>query len=428
MPSKFMNLRSIMSLNILSATIFILTANIGCKQSEAAQQNPQVSRSPANARSTPCQNNSPSFETWRQNVIDEAKAKGVSQQTIDQALPQMVFDKSIIHKDGAQAHFQQSFLEFATKRIKGRLNPGKSKQKEFANLFQQIENQYGVPPEVLLALWGLETDYRSSVGNYSIIKATTTLAYDCRRPKFFREQLIDALRIIERGDIKAEAMVGAWAGEIGGMQFTPGAYFKYAVDFDGDGRRDIVRSVPDMLASSANFLATLGWKRGEPWLQEVQVRQNTPWDQADRTIRHPRKQWAQWGVKLANGANLPADGLEAALILPMGHKGPAFLAYSNFEIFIKWNASLVNALTVGYLANRIAGAPEVQPGYAEPIMQPDQIKELQKILIKRGFLTGDADGKMGLGTRAAIKKAQQQVGLPADSYPTQELVNRLRMS
>src|SRR5262249_13881670 len=161
-------------------------------------------------------------------------------------------------------------------------------------------------------------------GKYSVLRALATLSFDCRRPDFFRPQLIDGLRIIDRGDLKVSEMIGDWAGELGPMQFTPSDYFKYAVDFDGDGRRDLVKSVPDTLASAANFLMNLGWKRGEPWLQEVRVPANMPWDQADLSIQHPRSQWVKWGVSAVNGQLLP-DNLPASLVLPMGRFGPAFL-------------------------------------------------------------------------------------------------------
>ena len=180
-----------------------------------------------------------------------------------------------------------------------------------------MEKKYGVPAPVLTAFWGLESDFGGNFGNYKILSAIATLAYDCRRPDFFRKQLFDALRIIERGDQRVDEMIGDWAGEFGGLQFTASDYLKNAVDFDGDGRRDLIHSIPDTLASGANFLVSLGWHRGEPWLQEVRVPQNLPWQEADLTITHPRSQWVAWGVKAAHGAHAgrryagvddPADG------------------------------------------------------------------------------------------------------------------------
>jgi Transglycosylase SLT domain/Putative peptidoglycan binding domain len=260
-----------------------------------------------------------------------------------------------------------------------------------------------------------------------VLRSVLTLAYDCRRPDMFREELIYALKVVQRGDLTPAQMVGAWAGEIGQTQFSPSAYFKYAVDYDGDGRADLIHSAPDVIASSANMLAKSGWKRGEPWLQEVRVPANLPWDQADLAIKHPRSQWAKWGVTLANGSALPSDELPASLVLPMGRLGPAFLAYENFNAFREWNQSLVYATTAAYLATRLAGAPKVRPGSgAPPTPTAQQVLELQHLLVRHGYDVGKADGKLGLTTRAAVKQAQLKLGVPADSYPTAELIARLR--
>jgi hypothetical protein len=221
-------------------------------------------------------------------------------------------------------------------------------------------------------------------------------------------------------------MVGAWAGEIGQTQFSPSAYFKYALDGDGDGRRDLIHSGPDALASSANLLAKEGWRRGEPWLSEVRLPADLPWDQADLDIKHPRSQWARWGVTSANGSPLPADAMTAALLLPMGRLGPAFLAYHNFGVFLKWNESLVYATTAAYYAARLAGAPAVHRGRGQPeALSAAQISELQRLLAKQGAAVGKIDGKLGMQTRKGVKAAQMKLGLPADSYPTAELIARL---
>jgi lytic murein transglycosylase len=284
-----------------------------------------------------------------------------------------------------------------------------------------------VPAPVLTAFWGLESDFGKVFGKYNILTALTTLAYDCRRPDFFREQLIAALRIVQRGDQRVQDMIGDWAGEFGGMQFTAGDYLKNAVDFDGDGRRDLIKSIPDTLASGANFLVHLGWQRGQPWLQEVSVPQNLPWQEADLNIQHPVSQWKTWGVRAAHG-KLAADDLPASLLLPMGRHGPAFLAYPNFKAFLGWNSAFVYSTTVAYFATRLAGAPVVDHSAATTVrpLTTAQMMELQRLLNKHGFDAGDVDGKLGSGTRDAVKKAQLKVGLPADSWPTTELLARLR--
>src|SRR5262249_48674957 len=290
--------------------------------------------------------------------------------------------------------------------------------------------QFGVLKGGMGGFWGLETDFGADNGKLPVLRSLLTLAYDCRRSDMFREELIYALKVVQRGDLTPAQMVGAWAGEIGQTQFSPSAYFKYAVDFDGDGRRDLIHSAPDVIASSANLLASAGpgWKRGQPWLQEVRVPANLAWDQADLAIRHPRSQWAKWGVTLANGGALPAADMPASLLLPMGRLGPAFLAYANFDAFREWNQSLVYATTAAYLATRLAGAPKVHPGSGAPAtLTAQQVMELQTLLQRHGYdIGGKADGKLGLTTRAAVKQAQLKLGMSADSYPTAELIARLR--
>jgi lytic murein transglycosylase len=372
--------------------------------------------------------NTGSFEVWLQKFKSEAVAQGISPQVLAAAAPDLVFDPAIIRRDSGQAVFNQTFLQFSDRMVGGyRIPNGLAKIKQHAALFAEVEKKYGVPAPVLTAFWGLESDFGANFGNFRIIKALATLAYDCRRPDFFRQQLLDALRIVQRGDQHMEDMVGDWAGEFGGMQFTASDYLKNAVDFDGDGRRDLIKSIPDTLASAANFLVTLGWRRGEPWLQEVSVPENLPWQEADLNIQHPVSQWAAWGVRPMHGA-LARNDLPASLILPMGRHGPAFLAYPNFKAFLGWNSAMVYSTTVAYFATRLAGAPNVSHAGAS-VVQPlttEQMMELQRLLAKAGYAVGEADGKLGSATRDAVKKAQLKVGLPADSYPTAELIARLR--
>jgi lytic murein transglycosylase len=374
-----------------------------------------------------CQNTG-NFESWLEQFKKDAAAQGISPKIIAAASPYMKFEPRIINRDRAQGVFNLSFLKFSDRILAGqRMQNGEAALKANAALFAKVEKQFGVPGPILTAFWGLESDFGRNTGNSNIFAALATLAYDCRRPDYFRPQLMDALRIVQHGDLQISEMLGGdWAGELGGMQFTASDYYKNAVDFDGDGRRDLVKSTPDTIASAANFLKNLGWKRGEPWLQEVRLTKDLPWDQADLTIQLPVSQWAAWGVRAAHGS-LPADGLKASLLLPMGRKGPAFLAYDNFQALLGWNSSMVYVTTVAYFATRLAGAPPVNRGDPNiEVMQPEQVSELQRILIKMGNDIGEPDGKIGAKTRMAIKKAQMKVGLPADSYPTTELLERLR--
>jgi lytic murein transglycosylase len=339
----------------------------------------------------------------------------------------MTFDQRIINIDRGQRFFSLSFLEFSGRMIPAyRLSRGASLIKKHEAIFAKVEQRWGIPAPVIVAFWGLESDFGGNMGKELTLRSLATLAYDCRRPEMFRPQLIAALQIIDRGDLMPDEMVGSWAGELGQTQMLPSEYFKNAVDFDGDGRRNLLKSVPDVLASTANYLVSIGWRRGEPWLQEVRVPANLAWDQADLEIQHPRAQWARWGVTSADGRPLPADNLPASLLLPMGRFGPAFLGYPNFQVYLKWNQSLVYSISAAYFAARLAGAPAMRRGEGVPSIGFNEIREVQQLLAKRGYDVGKLDGIMGQKTRVAVKAMQIKFGLPADSYPTLELLERLR--
>lgn len=378
------------------------------------------------ARAVPCADNI-SFEPWLDGIRQEAAAEGISQATIAATLRGMTFDKSVVERDRRQSVFSQSFLEFAGRMVaKYRLDHGANALRKHRALFDRIEQQWGVPGPVITSFWGLETDFGANVGNLPTLRSLAALAYDCRRPERFRGELLAALKIIDRGDLRPDQMIGPWAGEIGHLQFLPTHYYTYGVDYDGDGRRDLLNSIPDALATAANYMASVGWRRGEPWLEEVRVPADLPWQEADLAIEHPRGQWARWGVTYRDRP-LPADAMPASLLLPMGRNGPAFLAYRNFRVFLEWNESLIYATTAAYFATRLAGAPPVGRGNGEvAAFGHREIRELQQLLVRHGYDVGGVDGKLGALTRAAVKAAQIKLGLPADSYPSPELVRRLR--
>ncbi len=380
------------------------------------------------AAQTPACRNPANFDRWLQEFKRDAASQGISPRAIEAALQGVTYDPQVVRRDHGQGVFQQSFLQFAGRMTgAGRYQNGLKQLKANAGLLARIEQRFGVPPAVVAALWGLESDYGAyKGGTFHIVRSVATLAFDCRRSDFFRKQLLDAVRIVDRGDLRPDEMIGNWAGELGPTQFTPSDYFKHGVDFDGDGRVDMVRSVPDALASAANLMKSFGWQRGQPWLQEVRVPAQLPWEQAGLDIQHPRSQWVRWGVTAAHG-QLPADNLPASLILPMGRLGPAFLAYPNFKSYIEWNAAIVYSTTAAYFGTRLAGAPPVGPGDGTvTVLTTPQVQELQRLLIAQRLLTGTADGRLGAQTRAAVKQAQIKLGLPADSYPTVELIERMR--
>jgi lytic murein transglycosylase len=374
--------------------------------------------------------NTGSFDKWVEQFKKDAIAQGISPKVLAAAAPELTFDESVIKRDSGQGVFQRTFIDFSKRLLANpRIPNGINKMKEHAALFARIEQTYGVPPEVITAVWGLESDYGAIFGKFKILPSLATLAYDCRRGDHFRTELVDALRVIQRGDQRVEDMGGNWAGEFGGMQFTPSNYIKYGVDFDGDGRRDLIKSTADTLASAANYLKSIGWRRGEPWLQEVTVPANLAWQEADLEIQHPVSQWAKWGLKPTSGT-LPKDSLQASLILPMGRNGPAFLAYPNFKVFIDWNSAFVYSTTVAYFATRLGGAPPVNEEGAKSVvpLTTEQVVALQNLLNQQGYNVGEADGKLGGGTRKAVRKAQIKYNLPADSWPTPELLARMQGS
>ena len=367
------------------------------------------------------------FNQWLQGFKQQAIAEGISARTVSAALDGVTYNPTSIAKDRAQGVFAQDFLTFQGRMVSNnRMQVGKSLLNKYGSVFKKIEQQYGVPGPVLVAYWGLETDFGKVMGNMESIRSLATLSYDCRRPEEFRTQLMDALRVIDRGDLTPNQMRGPAHGEVGQFQFQPSTYYNYAVDFDGDGRRDLVKSAPDSLASAANYIQSKGWQAGQPWLEEVIVPNNLPWDQADVTIQRPRLFWSRYGVTYRNGKPVPADNVPTALLLPMGRDGPAFLAYPNFiNVYLDWNNSLVYSTTAGYYATRLAGAPPLNKGNPEPFSAAET-KQLQTLLAKQGFDVGKIDGVIGAGTREAIRTMQIKYGLPADSYPSHELLNRLQ--
>jgi lytic murein transglycosylase len=409
---------------LVGAAVALVAAGSGwtITRAEAAGPNKFVSK-PAN-----CQNTSGPFDRWLAAFRAEAAQRGVRPQTLSLALDGLQPDPNIIRIDRGQSFFSQSFLDFSAKlATAGRVSSGQQRIRQQAGTFQRAEQQYGVPAPVITAFWALESDFGAGIGKRPVLVSLATLAWDCRRGEMFREELHAALKIIDRGDLVPSEMNSSWAGELGQTQFLPTHYLNHAVDFDGDGKRNLFKSQADIIGSTAAFIKSLGWKQGQPWLEEVRVPASMAWDQAAIDIKHPRSFWAKQGVTRSNGQPLQNDGVPASLLLLQGRGGPAFLAYDNFKIFTEWNQSLNYATTAAFLATRLDGAPQFFRGLSpgEPLSQ-EQMKELQSALARAGYKVGEIDGRMGIATRAAVREAQKKFGLPADSYPTLDLINRLR--
>jgi len=382
---------------------------------------PSLAYAQANCRNTGA------FEPWLVAFKKEAAAKGISQAALTAASPYMVFDQRIINIDRGQKFFAQNFVEMSDKMLVGRIGGGIAQVKKHQALFAREEKDFGVPASVITAFWALESDFGAGQGKDQAIKSLTTLAYDCRRSEMFRGHLFDVLRLIERGDLRADEMIGSWAGELGQTQMMPSEYMAHAIDYDGDGKRNLIKSAADVIGSSGKYLVHLGWKRGEPWLQEVRVPANFPWKEADLSVKHPRSQWVAWGVARADGKPLPSDNMLASVVLPVGRFGPAFLAYDNFRAYLEWNKSLNYSLTAAYLATRIEGAPAMNKGSGPiPKITFEESREVQELLQKRGYDVGRIDGVLGLNTRVAVREMQIKFGMPADGWPTAELLARLR--
>lgn len=365
-----------------------------------------------------------SFANFVSGLKNEAVARGHSSNSINAFFANVRQDKNVIAADRRQGVFQKPFTEFSRRLISSnRLNLGVKKAKQFDRVFDTVEAQYGVNRGVLLAFWAFETDYGGFQGDFNTLNALVTLSHDCRRPELFRPQVFAALELYEQGAFDPNRTTGAWAGEIGMVQMLPKDILENGVDGDGDGRVDLKRSAPDALLSGGKMLSSLGWRKGEPWLQEVSVPQNLDWSKTGLRTTLPASEWATKGVKPRHGrisGNLPAS-----LILPQGRKGPAFLAYPNFRVYFEWNQSFVYVLTAAYFANRLEGAPVYNAGNPDRGLTGPQMKQLQSKLAARGYNVGKIDGILGAGTRAAVQDVQQKLGMPADAWPTAALLNRL---
>ena len=371
----------------------------------------------------------PDFAVWLEQFRQEALAKGISQASLDAALGEARLLPEVLERDQRQPEFFDTFLNYLDKRVSPlRLEQGQAALIEHQALLDEIQARYGVPASVLVAFWGLETNYGGYLGNHPVPLALATLAFDPRRGAFFRGELLQALRIIDAGHVAAADMKGSWAGAMGQVQFMPSTYLRYAVDGDGDGRKDLWASLPDALNSAAHFLSELGWRPGERWGREVLLPESFDWDLARPGVKKRVDEWAALGVLRADGDTLPDSDMQGAIVLPQGHAGPAFLVYRNFEVMMAWNRSINYALAVGHLSDRLLGLPPLLGGgdADNRPMSREQVLELQQLLATRGFDIGEADGVAGPRTRQAIRAWQKVAGLPADGHASPGVLEEMR--
>jgi lytic murein transglycosylase len=358
-------------------------------------------------------------------VKSEARATGLPATTIDAFFQGARIDQSVINADRSQGVFQRDFISFSRALIsQNRIDNGAANSRRLDATFDTIEARFGIPRGVLLAFWAFETDFGQVQGSFNTRNALLTLAHDCRRPELFRPQLIAAIELFRRGGMDPARTTGAWAGEIGQLQKLPREIVNQGVDGDGDGVVDLKNSSADSLMTGANVLSSLGWRANEPWLQEVVVPANLDWSQTGLNHKASVRDWARQGVTARNGSLGPAN-LQASILLPMGRNGPAFITYPNFEVYFDWNKSFVYVTTAAYFATRLSGAPVYNAGNPTAALSGDEMKNLQTKLTARGHDVGGIDGILGAMTRAAVQAEQARLGMPADAWPTRELLNNL---
>jgi membrane-bound lytic murein transglycosylase B len=370
-----------------------------------------------------------SFEEWRAQFRGRALASGIDARTFDAAFAGIRPDSEVVRLDQRQAEFTKPIWEY----LDGAASPERvaSGRREYAARSQTlsaIEERFGVDAQVVVAIWGMETNYGSFRGDIPVVQSLATLAYQGRRREWAEGELVGALRILQSGDATPAQMRGSWAGAMGHTQFIPSSYLSHAVDFTGDGRRDVWGPDPtDALASTANYLRAFGWQRGQPWAVEVRLPQGFNFNDADQENRQPVSYWRARGVSTVSGTTLPDHG-SAAILAPAGARGPAFAVYNNFYVIKRYNNATSYAMGVGHLGDRIAGAG----GFAgtwprgERALSRTESQELQQRLTARGFDTGGTDGVIGPNTISAIRAYQASIGLTPDGFATAALLQELR--
>ena len=369
------------------------------------------------------------FHQWIEDLRREALERGIDSATFDAALAGVQPIPKAVELDRRQPEFRQTFWEYLDQRVTPeRVANGRELLVRHRDLLNAVEKRYGVQPRFIVALWGLESNFGGSTGNFPLYSSLATLAYDARRREFFREQLFAALELLQRGDLAATAK-SSWAGAIGQPQFIPTTYRDYAVDFNGDGRRDLESALPDIFASAANYLAKAKWRGDLTWGREVLLPSGFNYTLSGLNTKKSLTEWSRLGVRRADGTPLPGTNVDGSIILPGGADGgPALLVYSNFHTIMTWNRSILYAVAVGHLADRLAGqGPFVATRRTgEVALSRNDIMEVQRILSRLGYDTGGIDGLVGESTREAIRSFQQQASLRADGYPSATLLDRLR--
>tara|TARA_B100001179_G_scaffold219588_1_gene193382 strand:- start:1220 stop:2500 length:1281 start_codon:yes stop_codon:yes gene_type:complete len=369
------------------------------------------------------------FARWIEGFRRRARAQGISDAVFARAFAGIQYDTDVIRRDRNQAEFTKAIWEYLDSAVsQTRINNGRAAMRQHARVLGEIEARYGVPASVVTAVWGLESAYGTFRGSNDIVESLATLAFDGRRGAFFEEQLIAALKILQNGDVAPRNMTGSWAGAMGHTQFIPTSYLDYAVDFRGDGRRDIWSDDPtDALASTAAYLARHGWVKGQPWGMEVRLPQGFDYGQTGDGVKKSVAQWTRLGVRDAAGRQVPNHG-QASILIPGGARGAAFMTFKNFNVIERYNAADAYVIGVGHLSDRLMGGPAIQADWprGDRALKLAERKELQQRLTRAGFSTGGVDGKIGPNTQKAVRAFQRSVGMVPDGYASLEVLRRLR--
>ena len=373
--------------------------------------------------------NDKAFQNWIAGFKRRAASQGISQSTLNAAFRGVRYNAGVIKKDRNQSEFTKQIWDYLDSAASPtRVKNGKAALRKQGRVLEQIEARYGVEKEVVAAIWGLESAYGAHRGDTPLIEAVATLAFDGRRGKFFEAQLVAALKILQNGDVSARNMTGSWAGAMGHTQFIPTSYQSFAVDFRGDGKRDIWSDDPtDALASTAAYLAKSGWRKGMPWGVEVRLPRGFDYSSARRNNTKMPSSWAKAGVVGINGQPVRDFG-SASILLPAGSQGAAFMIFSNFAAIEKYNKADAYVIGVGHLSDRLRGGAPIQASWPrgyKPLSFKDKQK-MQRILTRRGFDTDGVDGIIGPNTINAIRAYQKSRGVTPDGYPSEALMKLLR--
>jgi membrane-bound lytic murein transglycosylase B len=372
------------------------------------------------------------FMLWQSHFRQFAQQRGINEATLNLAFRGLLTDKKVLRLDAYQPEFSRPIWEYMDSAVSSeRIEQGRYVLKEYAPLLKKISDTYRVDAEYIVAIWGMESSYGQQLGNYSAIRSLATLAYQGReeRRDFWRNQLLAALRILQAGDMSINSLRGSWAGALGHTQFIPTTFEEFAVDFDGDGKRDLRESIPDALASTANYLSQSGWQQGQSWGTEVVLPVTFDWSETEPANWQALSYWMAQGVYRVDGSPLDAASMtRSAVIVPAGYRGPAFLSYPNFNVLLKYNNAISYALATGYLAERLKGGLDVQAAWPRHELALSRLEkaELQERLSAVGYSTDGIDGNIGPNTRAALRRWQADTGFPADGYATIDHLQLLR--